>query len=591
MSDHFAALEEIGRGTFCKVYRASPVSPAAQQMCRGKSVGVRAVALKVIDLHAYEGKPGARERVEAIIESEIKVLGRIANSDKLRNHPNIVRPMGVLREGDRVVVVMEQLRGGELFDRILAKGQHTEADAAAIVFKVASALKDLHNAGVVHRDVKPENLLYVSHDEFAELKLADFGMSMLEDAPDTVGALGYVGTIGYLSPEVVHSRSYSRACDVWALGCVAFVLIGGSYPFTADTRTGVFRKIVTRDFSFHKSFGWSRVSVAAKSLIERMLTLDPLRRATVEDVLRDPWVTRMVMTAGVSYAPSTSAEEAGRSDSIDMHGVGENNPVPINDLADYVVRRRTQAAALAVLEGAKFGIKLRLRELLWNSGLAHASLDVLRDLHMSFKTKAVLNSRTTWLAEGRVTVAQFEDVLRGAGYEGTTPVREVERLFDRTGAGHVSYVAFLTHVATLRPPTRETLEYCFDVHDTDEDGALHETEAANLLRNLLAGRVPARMDTDAMDLDITAGVELERSVEGFFTRMRGASWSAGLHHVAVTRRGFVSYVLDEDPLLRSVVQQELGVFAVDGWGLSGAAAAGGSAATTSTTHHPMSAQV
>ena len=124
VSDHFAALEEIGRGTFCKVYRASPVSPAAQQMCRGKSVGVRAVALKVIDLHAYEGKPGARERVEAIIESEIKVLGRIANSDKLRNHPNIVRPMGVLREGDRVVVVMEQLRGGELFDRILAKGQH-----------------------------------------------------------------------------------------------------------------------------------------------------------------------------------------------------------------------------------------------------------------------------------------------------------------------------------------------------------------------------------------------------------------------------------------------------------------------------------
>ncbi|XP_040484453.1 calcium/calmodulin-dependent protein kinase type 1 isoform X3 [Ursus maritimus] len=172
------------------------------------------VAIKCIAKKALEGKEGS-------MENEIAVLHKI-------KHPNIVALDDIYESGGHLYLIMQLVSGGELFDRIVEKGFYTERDASRLIFQVLDAVKYLHDLGIVHRDLKPENLLYYSLDEDSKIMISDFGLSKMEDPGSVLSTA--CGTPGYVAPEVLAQKPYSKAVDCWSIGVIAYILQPSTHP-------------------------------------------------------------------------------------------------------------------------------------------------------------------------------------------------------------------------------------------------------------------------------------------------------------------------------------------------------------------------
>ncbi len=120
-------------------------------------------------------------------------------------------------------LVFEEATGGELFARILQRGRFTEVDASRVIRAVMSALQYLHHHNVVHRDVKPENILYRSAADDANVVLVDFGIAKhLSDDDELLTSVA--GSIGYAAPEVLAKKGHGKAVDIWALGVICYTV-------------------------------------------------------------------------------------------------------------------------------------------------------------------------------------------------------------------------------------------------------------------------------------------------------------------------------------------------------------------------------
>uniref|UniRef100_A0A8C8YT72 Calcium/calmodulin dependent protein kinase ID n=1 Tax=Prolemur simus TaxID=1328070 RepID=A0A8C8YT72_PROSS len=161
-------------------------------------------AVKCIPKKALKGK-------ESSIENEIAVLRKI-------KHENIVALEDIYESPNHLYLVMQLVSGGELFDRIVEKGFYTEKDASTLIRQVLDAVYYLHRMGIVHRDLKPENLLYYSQDEESKIMISDFGLSKMEGKGDVMSTA--CGTPGYVAPEVLAQKPYSKAVDCWSIGVI-----------------------------------------------------------------------------------------------------------------------------------------------------------------------------------------------------------------------------------------------------------------------------------------------------------------------------------------------------------------------------------
>ena len=150
----------------------------------------------------------------------------------------------------------------------------------------------MHEQGIVHRDLKLENLLYYDDTEDSKILVADFGLSeyeweLKEGSP-------VCGTPGYLAPEVIARQPCTTSADMWSIGVIAYILLAGYPPFYAnpdepDTDETLFKKILTGDFKFHES-SWSHISPEARDFIRCLLCPDPFQRPTCEEALSHPWL-------------------------------------------------------------------------------------------------------------------------------------------------------------------------------------------------------------------------------------------------------------------------------------------------------------
>lgn len=152
---------------------------------------------------------------EEALRVEVEVL-------QLVQHPNIVRLREVFDCQKTFYMVMEEMSGGELFDRIVEKEKYSEKEASSVVKKLAGALLYCHDKGIVHRDLKPENLLYQCTDEDSEIKIADFGLAKLVKGDSLMQTA--CGTPGYVAPEILEGRPYGAEVDLWSLGVIAYIL-------------------------------------------------------------------------------------------------------------------------------------------------------------------------------------------------------------------------------------------------------------------------------------------------------------------------------------------------------------------------------
>ncbi|ESW11001.1 hypothetical protein PHAVU_009G257000 [Phaseolus vulgaris] len=194
----------------------------------------------------------------------------------------------------KIYIVLELLDGGELFDKIAAKGRLKEDEARTYFQQLINAVDYCHSRGVYHRDLKPENLLL---DSNSVLKVSDFGLSTYSQKDDELLHTA-CGTPHYVAPEVIHNRGYAGSTsDIWSCGVILFVLMAGFLPFDGPTHMALFRKIIKAEFSCPSWF-----PPQAKALLKRILDPNPRTRIKIPELLKDEWFKK-------GYKPTCFSEE------------------------------------------------------------------------------------------------------------------------------------------------------------------------------------------------------------------------------------------------------------------------------------------
>ncbi|KAL2228152.1 UNVERIFIED_CONTAM: CDPK-related kinase 1 [Sesamum indicum] len=266
-TSHYELGEEVGRGHFGYTCSA-----------KGKKGSLKGqdVAVKVI--------PKSKMTTAIAIEDvrrEVKILRA------LTGHKNLVQFYDAYEDEDKVYIVMELCKGGELLDSILSRGgKYPEEDAKIVMVQILSVVAYCHLQGVVHRDLKPENFLFASKDENSTLKAIDFGLSDYVKPDERLNDI--VGSAYYVAPEVLH-RSYGTEADMWSIGVIAYILLCGSRPFWARTESGIFRAVLKADPSFEEA-PWPSLSPDAIDFVKRLLNKDYRKRITAAQALSHPWL-------------------------------------------------------------------------------------------------------------------------------------------------------------------------------------------------------------------------------------------------------------------------------------------------------------
>mmetsp|Transcript_17191 Transcript_17191/g.28765 ORF Transcript_17191/g.28765 Transcript_17191/m.28765 type:complete len:656 (-) Transcript_17191:190-2157(-) len=275
--DYYDQKEFLGGGASGQVYRC--VHRVDGHEC----------ALKVTNMRSYSVS-GSFENPD---------LDRVlmeAHMIRALKHENIIHLEDVFAETNTLFLVMELVRGGDLFDRIIERGRYGEDDARIVMSQVLSAMQFMHDKNVAHRDMKPENILLQSRDSDVNVKITDFGLAKSTD--DRGGLKTYCGTPQYFAPEVQNQQTaagdsattYGFAADMWSVGVVAFVLLTGDYPWSSDH--GVMcQEIASCRVNFQKHAAiWASLSPAAKDFVQQLIVLEPRSRMTAAQAQRHPWL-------------------------------------------------------------------------------------------------------------------------------------------------------------------------------------------------------------------------------------------------------------------------------------------------------------
>ena len=261
------------------------------RVVKNKLTGVE-YAMKTINLDRVD-KAQLKE-----LRNEIKILSQL-------DHPNIVRLYECFEDERTMYLIMELCIGGELAQRKLTK----EGQVVALTSQLLSAIAYCHKRGVVHRDIKLENIIFVNDERTSPIKLIDFGLSTTfslvdDNAGSTQAAdrnfkpnfgqsrlfLTTCGTAHYMAPEVIKGN-YAKACDLWSVGVLVFMLLTGRPPFDGPDEATVFRRLQAGKASYSHPV-WGKASPHAKSLVQRLLVVDPGKRLSAEDALKSPWFKR-----------------------------------------------------------------------------------------------------------------------------------------------------------------------------------------------------------------------------------------------------------------------------------------------------------
>src|SRR5258707_9958275 len=179
-----------------------------------------------------------------IIDLDPDIVQRFAREgDVLRtlNHPNIVKLLATMQQGDQHYLVLEYVRGGSLADLLKALPQMPVARVLSICLELADALTRAHHLKIIHRDVKPANVLLA---EDGTPRLTDFGIARVGDQVITQSGV-VMGTYAYLAPEAFGGEKLDARADLWAFGVLLFEMLAGRLPFTGDTPSALIGAIPT----------------------------------------------------------------------------------------------------------------------------------------------------------------------------------------------------------------------------------------------------------------------------------------------------------------------------------------------------------
>jgi len=257
--------QKIGKGAFSTVYEA--VERTSKQSVAVKAINKRYIKTK-------------------LLEREIAIMTKL-------HHSNILHCKEVFETESFIYLVLELVKGGELYDKIVEEGEYTEEETKLIILQVLDAVEYLHDNGIAHRDLKPENILCVTHTDpkspfrNEQIKVADFGLSKMFSTGDEL--ISQCGSPTYVAPEVLMAKPYTEAVDMWAIGVITFVLLTGCFPFFEEGHNYslLYQKIINVDYSFPDE---PSLSKDAQDFIRKLLAKDPATRLTPQQCRRHPWL-------------------------------------------------------------------------------------------------------------------------------------------------------------------------------------------------------------------------------------------------------------------------------------------------------------
>uniref|UniRef100_A0A0K0CXC4 Protein kinase domain-containing protein n=1 Tax=Angiostrongylus cantonensis TaxID=6313 RepID=A0A0K0CXC4_ANGCA len=262
------------------------------------------------------GKEYAVKVVDKNEESHTRsrILREVNTFKMCKNQPNIVQLIEWFEDDVNFYMVFEKMRGGPLLEHIIRKGYFTEEEARRVTVDIATALKFLHDRGIAHRDVKPENILCTEPDRVSPVKLCDLDlghsppkMPQIASEPDLASP---VGSAEFMAPEVVDAfvndaLRYDKRCDMWSLGVILYIMLCGYAPFQGecddedcgwsegqpcdDCQQELFRRIQCGEYDFPAD-EWDMISAEAKHLVSSLLVKNVSERLTANEVLDHPWV-------------------------------------------------------------------------------------------------------------------------------------------------------------------------------------------------------------------------------------------------------------------------------------------------------------
>ena len=228
--------------------------------------------------------------IEFAVKRISKLLSRENHSQILvlqhLDHRNIIKLIDWFEDADKLYIVMELAGGGDLCDRIMQQGRMAEKNAVLAFAQILSAIGYMHSCNIMHCDIKPDNILYMSHDR-VEIKVCDFGYA--QPIKHSCQTLKHHGTMAYSAPEVIDGRPFDAKADMWSLGVLLYTMLAGFAPFGQRRSAVQTDRIRKGELNFnHEVF--HDVSPDAMDLIRRLVVVAPQQRLSAEEALRHRWI-------------------------------------------------------------------------------------------------------------------------------------------------------------------------------------------------------------------------------------------------------------------------------------------------------------
>lgn len=397
-------------------------------------VGVGSCGVVTKATHRATGVVHAVKDVSKVHVKRLDHFRREIDILRIMDHPNIIKLCETFEDQRTIHIVTEFCSGGQLFDRIILSdgGGFTERTAAICIQQIARAVHHMHEKLVCHRDLKPDNLMFLRSAPIEDnvLKVIDFGHATTFEKGHPVRTK--CGSPFYSSPEVL-AHKCTEAADLWSVGVIMYVILCGYPPFYGETEKDAVASVRRGSFSFPAKH-WRNVSADAQHLIRHLLKMNPHDRYTAEQTLSHVWTSHTGMKHQVPLQPDF-----------------------VNHLRFFRSMSKLKKATLQIIADQ----------------LDEEQIHKLRENFMAFDGNG----------DGWLTVAEMRQGLSQAGFDEIPgDLQQIMEEIDADDSGVIDYTEFLAATLEHKHYLKESVLWsAFSVFDRDRDGRVSRDELRQVL--------------------------------------------------------------------------------------------------------------
>lgn len=239
---------------------------------------------------ATEANTGRQVALKLILKlNQDKItINRQLFKETILDSPHLVKIYDIFEDIHMIMISMEYIQGGDLFDWICSHGTISESGVAMIVHHLLLGVKALHDKNIVHRNIKPENILITESDIGVTIKLTDYCLANTIDEDHQLSELSLTEVCA--SPEILRRQLYGPEVDMWSIGVITYTLLCGRRPFEEDEKYPLYEKVTNGNYTFDLP-EWNNISNEGKTFVQQLLEVDPKKRLTVDQALDHKWLS------------------------------------------------------------------------------------------------------------------------------------------------------------------------------------------------------------------------------------------------------------------------------------------------------------